>query len=145
MYGHQTGIVKMRRAYFHMEVSKMPESELPWYRRAWVGVVAVVLAILGTLLAVVGKGQFAKKKVADAQAEKNKTLEARLSDKKDVANTKLDTINAEADKAQGDAANAHEARSRAIADKALADANATADLSTGLLDSLASADRKLQR
>ena len=127
-----------------LEVTKKYLKEVPWYRRAWLFVAAIVASVLGTLLLVKGKGLWSKKTVADDQKKQTKVLEERLSDKKEVSEAKIATIEATTAKAEGDAANDHEARTKALAEKSWADAVSAPDVAGGLLDSLKSADRKLR-
>ena len=102
----------------------------PWYKNAAVWIITIVLAILGTLAAVFGKGLVKKKQVEDEQKDRNTTLDARLHDKAEVAVAKLETVNAETAKAESDAKHEHEEKLAAIKPAAIPDSG----LGVGLLE-----------
>lgn len=113
------------------------EPKVPWYKRWWVSLAALVLGILGGIAAVVGKTLITKKKLADEQAKDNKVLDARLDDKAEVGKAKLELVDAEADAAKAKAEVEHKEKTDALADKAKADAAANAgspDAASAALD-----------
>ena len=104
----------------------MVDENVPWYKRWWVSIVALVLGILGGIAAVVGKTMLAKKKVVEVQKEDNKVLETRMADKSEIGKAKLELVDAKADAAKAKAEAEHKEKTDALADKAKADAAANA-------------------
>ncbi len=96
--------------------------EMPWYRRWWAVIAALVLGILGGIFAVVSKTTFTKKKLKEAQTSDNRVLEERLKDQTELGKVRLRLVDtkAEAEKAKAEAE--HKEKTDALADKAKADA-----------------------
>ena len=123
----------------------MTEEQVPWYKRWWVTLAALVLGILGGIAAVVGKALLSKKAVADQQRTAGKILEERLADKQAVGDAKLEAVNAKTDAAKVKADADLKEKTNALADKAKADAAKNAGSPDAASDALDAALSRANR
>jgi len=123
----------------------MTEEQVPWYKRWWVTLAALVLGILGGIAAVVGKTLLSKKAVTDQQRTAGKILEERLADKQAVGDAKLEAVNAKTDAAKVKADADLKEKTNALADKAKADAAKNAGSPDAASDALDAALSRANR
>lgn len=130
----------------------MADDSTPWYQRVWTVLAALgalVLAVLGAILAMKGKSYLAGQGAQKQQDQDNKVLTDRLDDQTKVRKAEDEAVAAKDELAEEKAAHAHDDATHAIEDKADKEARdlgaSPGALPGGLVDSLNSADAKLRK
>lgn len=118
----------------------------PWYKKAGAILLAFLVAALGVLVTILGKGYVTKKLEEKEQNERNKNLDKSLNAVSETARVKEDLVKAEHSAKVEEVTRSYEKKTEKVAEEIRNEVDALddIDLPDALINSLKNAERKLR-